>query len=305
MEKNDRAALRTVSSAPNPPTSYVACEVVRLKGHPQFNEKWLQDRIAENPALLGLGELDLKDKERMQPKAGRLDLLLQDTETKRRYEVELQLGATDESHIIRTIEYWDIEKKRYPQYDHCAVLIAEDITSRFLNVINLFNGTIPFVAIQVKALMVDGKTTLFFTKVIDETQRGLVEEDEEVREESNRAYWEEKAAPGTVALADKLLTYVQTFGPSYALKYNKFYIGLAENGLPDNFVLFRPKKETIRVEVRLDHSKEWQAKLEEAEVDLMEYDTRWNHFRFRLSAEDVDRYKTLLIELFEAAHKGV
>jgi hypothetical protein len=30
--------------------------------------------------------------------------------------------------------------KRYPQYDHCAVLIAE-FTSRFLNVISLFNGT--------------------------------------------------------------------------------------------------------------------------------------------------------------------
>jgi hypothetical protein len=63
---------------------------------------------------------------------GRLDLLLQDVDTNRRYEVEIQLGKTDESHIIRTIEYWDIERKRYPQYDHCAVIIAEDITSRFL-----------------------------------------------------------------------------------------------------------------------------------------------------------------------------
>ena len=25
------------------------------------------------------------------------------------YEKEIQLGATDESHIIRTVEYWDIE----------------------------------------------------------------------------------------------------------------------------------------------------------------------------------------------------
>ena len=84
----------------------------------------------------------------MQPRAGRLDLLLQDPDTQRRYEVEVQLGSTDESHIIRTIEYWDIEKKRYPQYDHCAVLVAEDITSRFLNVVSLFNGTMPLIAIE-------------------------------------------------------------------------------------------------------------------------------------------------------------
>ena len=78
--------------------------------------------------------------------------MTQDRDTKRRYEVELQVGSTDEAHIVRTIEYWDIERKRYPQYDHCAVLIAEDITSRFLNVISLFNGMVPFIAIQMQAL---------------------------------------------------------------------------------------------------------------------------------------------------------
>ena len=68
------------------------------------------------PALLNLGDLVVKDKERRQPHAGRLDLLLQDADTDRRYEVELQLGRTDESHVVRTIEYWDIERRRYPQY---------------------------------------------------------------------------------------------------------------------------------------------------------------------------------------------
>lgn len=131
--------------------SYVKPERLWLKAHPEYTEKWVQELIADDPSILGLGDLVLRDQERVQPRGGRLDMLLQDLETKRRYEVELQLGATDEAHIIRTIEYWDIERKRYPQYDHCAVLVAEDITSRFLNVISLFNGTIPFVAIQMQA----------------------------------------------------------------------------------------------------------------------------------------------------------
>src|SRR3954447_19897890 len=145
---------------------YFKPERVILKTHPEYNEKWVQDRIAEDPTILGLGDLVLRDKERIQPRAGRLDLLLQNPETKRRYEVELQLGATDEAHIIRANEYWDIERKRYPQYDHCAVLVAEDITSRFLNVIGLFNGTIPLIAIQVQALKVADKVTVVFTTVI-------------------------------------------------------------------------------------------------------------------------------------------
>ena len=92
--------------------TYVKFERLLLKNHQQFTERWVQDRIAEDPALLGLGDVILKDKERIQPRAGRLDLLLQGADTSRRYEVEIQLGATDESHIIRTIEYWDIERKR-------------------------------------------------------------------------------------------------------------------------------------------------------------------------------------------------
>ena len=45
-------------------------ERIWLKDHPEVDERWLQDRIGEDPALLGLGDLVLKDKERPQPRAG-------------------------------------------------------------------------------------------------------------------------------------------------------------------------------------------------------------------------------------------
>ena len=128
-----------------------------------------------------------------QPHAGRLDLLLSDPETHTRYEVEIQLGATDEAHIIRTIEYWDVEKSRYPQYEHVAVLVAEDITSRFLNVINLFNKAIPLIAIQMRALDVGGVLTLNATTVLDLARLGLEEEDEP-GQATDRAYWIERGS---------------------------------------------------------------------------------------------------------------
>src|SRR5438132_844320 len=103
---------------------FVKPEKIWLADHPELREKWVQERIADDPSILGIGDLVLKDKERSHPRAGRLDLLLQDSESTHRYEVEIQLGSTDESHIIRTIEYWDIERKRYPQYDHSASLPA-------------------------------------------------------------------------------------------------------------------------------------------------------------------------------------
>ena len=92
--------------------SYVKSEVISMKSHTQFNENWLHEKIKEDSTILGLGDLDVRDHERRQPRAGRLDLLLEDVEQKLRYEVEIQLGQTDESHLIRTIEYWDNERDR-------------------------------------------------------------------------------------------------------------------------------------------------------------------------------------------------
>ena len=137
--------------------SYLKPERISLKNHPDLNELWVQNLIAEDPSILGLGELVLRDRERIQAGSGRLDLLLQEPESASRYEVEIQVGRTDETHIIRTIEYWDLERKRFPQYEHTAVIVAEEITGRFFNVIGLFNGAIPLVAIQMQAVPVSTK----------------------------------------------------------------------------------------------------------------------------------------------------
>jgi hypothetical protein len=77
---------------------------VMLKQHPELTEKRVQQLIASDPALLGLGDLQVKDVERYSPMAVGSTLLLRDALANTRYEVEIQPGAADESHIIRTIE---------------------------------------------------------------------------------------------------------------------------------------------------------------------------------------------------------
>ncbi len=282
---------------------YVRPEHMSLKGHPDFNEKWVQNLIANDPSILRLGELALRDIERMQPRAGRLDLLLQDTDTKRRYEVELQLGSTDEAHIIRTIEYWDIEKKLYPQYEHCAVLIAEDITSRFLNVVSLFNGAIPLIAIQMQALKVGDNLTLVFTKVMDELSRGLIDEDEDAESApTDRAYWEKRATKATVDWADQILEILRSFDPTLNLKYNKFYIGVEKDGQPYNFVTFRPQKKALSFNLKLPQTDDLDTKIDEAGLDTLEYDTRWGFYRLRLTMNDIKTKSEILEQLSKLAH---
>ena len=233
--------------------------------------------------------------------AGRLDLLLQDPDTLRRYEVEVQLGKTDESHIIRTLEYWDIERKRYPQYEHCAVIVAEEITSRFLNVISLFNGHIPLIALKLQAINVDDRIGLLFMKVLDEVQLGLADDDEEVQEPTDRLYWEEKGSVKTVKLADRMLEMIHGFELGYELKYNKHYIGLAQNGQANNFVVFRPQKKALRFEPKLPKSDETTQRLEDAGLEVLAYDRHFGYYKIRLAPEDVERHADFLIEIMQEA----
>ena len=212
-------------------------EPISLRNNPLINEDIIQEYIFENPSVLGLGDLIPIQREKTQPSGGRLDLLLANDNGKR-YEIEIQLGATDPSHIIRTIEYWDMEKKRLPQYDHCAVIVAEEITGRFMNVISLFNGAIPLIALRLSAFQQGEDISLIFTKVLD---RVTIDDEDIVPETTDRNYWEKKSTPKMLKVVDSIFKDLHDIIGDYSLNYNKYYIGMVKDGLSKNFIAFRPK----------------------------------------------------------------
>lgn len=283
---------------------YIKSKKVLLKNHPVLNEKWLQEQIAESPEILGLGEnLEWRDSERKQPTGGKLDLLFADSESGKRFTVELQLGECDPDHIIRTIEYWDIERKRFPQFEHCAVIVAENITSRFWNIINLFNRNIPLIAIQLDVRQIEDKFTLNFIKVLDEIEYGT--EEEETSEPTDRAYWENRSTPEVLSIVDSLKTTLNKFFPDIELNYNKYYIGLKKNNMSDNFLLFKPYKKFFDIRVRKNNvSEETVIKMENAGLILDWKEPQHKRYRIRLSnnKNDLDNEKMSAIEtLFKEA----
>lgn len=198
---------------------------IRSCGHDEF---WLQDQIADNPACLQLGELEVLARERQQASGGRLDILLRDPEDDSMYEVEVMLGETDETHIIRTIEYWDNEKRRWPQRQHFAVLVAETITRRFFNVIQLLSHSIPIIAIQVNIVEANGNRLLHFSKILDTYEEpdepggpGGTEYDED--------FWRQKS-PWTLDTAKALLDATPPSLPGAALNLVQNYIAVEFNG---------------------------------------------------------------------------
>ena len=279
--------------------------VVSMKGDPRFDEQWLHELLKDRPSLLGLGDLDVRDSERRQPSGGRLDLLLSEPDTLTRYEVEIQLGATDESHIIRTIEYWDIEKKRFPQYEHVAVIAAEQVTNRFLNVIHLFNGAIPLIAIQLQLVEVGGAHTLIASRIVDLARLGTDDQDEGTV--VDRAWWEEKSSPVALAIVDDVIAQTNKLvgdeDERYEAKYNKHYIGLSRNGKTTNVIAFRPRRKHVIAEFKIAEDDPAASSLEEAGLDVIPYDSRWGNFRIRLVPGDREKYREQLDPLTRRAHE--
>lgn len=270
----------------------VSLENISLKNNQQIKEDKIQSFIYDHPDVLGLGNLIGLGREKRQPSGGRLDILLRDEDDSIRYEVEVQLGATDPSHIIRTIEYWDTERKRYPQYDHCAVIVAEEITGRFFNVISLFNGAIPLIALQMKAVKYGDDIALSFTKVIDRIV--AAKDDEEQEQPTDRGYWEKQTSTKIMSEIDKIFKSLGDIVSGFTLKYNKGYIGLSKDGISRNFLWFSPKKAFIKIGLKIEESSTIIQELENDGLDIT-YNPKWKELKLKINDfETYNKHKTII-----------
>lgn len=154
------------------------------------------------------------------------------------------------------------------------------------------------------ALKIGDQISLAFTTVLDEMPLGLVDEDEEVPEATDRPYWEDRASKTTLSLADELLEILKEWDNRLELKYNKYYVGLARDGRPDNFVEFYPKKKWLTVEPKLDRSNELEARIEEKGLDLVDYLAGRRRYRIRLVEGEVEEHRAFLRDLLKEAHES-
>ena len=270
---------------------------------PEINESIIQKMIADNPSVLGLGDLEHIQREKVQDTGGRLDILLRNPDTGKRYEVEVQLGQVDPSHIIRTLEYWDVERKRYPQYEHCAVIVAEDITNRFFNVISLFNGFIPIIAIQMNAYCVGNDYGVIFTRILDQSKPRVYDEDEVKSVPADRQYWE-KQFQNTIKCADLILEIINEVSEkTYELNYTKPYIGLRLNKKATNFIWIHLTQKYMWVDFKADDDGARIDNLKEKFNDVSYSKENSYHIQIYLDGFKSDEKKSILKELAKEAER--
>jgi hypothetical protein len=270
-----------------------------------LDEKWLQDRIIDDPSLLGLGDLEIAGREHRQPVGGRIDFLMRDADAEIFYEVEVMLGALDESHIIRTIEYWDVERQRRPQFDHRAVIVAEQITSRFFNVLRLLNRAVPLIAIKLGAFPVgDNNVVLHPVTVLDVIEEIADDERVDPVEQTDRAYWERKSAPASLAIMDKVISLFRNGGSEPKLTYNRHHVAMATTGY--NFCWFHPRKTPghCHMECRVDSETREPMLLSLQSKAIDASPRRTHNISFSITTKGLEDNSTAVIDVLRTAEKS-
>lgn len=265
-----------------------------------LNEKWLQDRIEEDPSILGLGDLQLIRRERHQSSGGKLDFLLYDPDQEIRFEVEVMLGSLDESHIIRTIEYWDIERQRYPTYEHRAVIVAEEITARFFNVIRLLNRAVPLIAVQLTAFPLATDEIVLHGVIVLDVYEEAEPEESEPEEKTDRRYWENRASPSALSALDSLVAMVNAEIAPARVTYNKGHVALGTSGR--NFCWLHPPRAAshchVRVKTEADIREEQIRSFEETGLYVRPFQRRL--ITLKLAPKDIETHRSIILELLRS-----
>ena len=128
------------------PSQFGAGNPARSRGGANA-EQSLVERINEDPIVLGLGDLDLK---RASWRSRQISLLPESPAELVLFVVELHLGPTDDRHVIRVVERWLTERKRQRMKRCSAVLVAEEIAPRYVNILKLVSRVVPLLALEME-----------------------------------------------------------------------------------------------------------------------------------------------------------
>ena len=98
----------------------------------------------------------------------------------------------------------------------------------------------------------------------------------------------QRGTPKTVAIADKLLSYIHEFDPDAELNYNKFYIGLKINSRSKNYAIFLPKKNFIGLEIKMPQTEENDEIINQAEIANLDYSKRYGYYWLSIYVRDLE-----------------
>ena len=279
-------------------------EVLNLKKHPNYSETWLEETICCEPSILRLGDIKIMERQRRQKDGiARVDLIAQSEDKTEIFVIEMMLGPLDSSHIVRSVEYWLREQKRFarkPEVEVKAVLIAEQICdSRFKDVVRFLCDRMPLTVKEVAAIQVGDMLTLHCTTILDSSD----EQSEDITvqpPQTSLESWEHEH-PATLQGAKWFLQHLQFLDPAAVLNFARSTISIRLGSTGNLCMRFRPSAHgSFRARAWISDAEIWRDRLRAQGLRLSGSEDAEDWVRMILTPEDISRHESTLNELCAA-----
>ena len=275
-----------------------------LKSHSELSEKWVQERIAEDPVFLGLGDVILKDKERInRARVGSTCCFRTPRQT---------AGTKSKSSSARPTRPHHPDHRILGHRTEAVPAVRPHRRDRrrgyhqpLLNVISLFNGIDSAHRHPNERLRSANKFALVFTTVLGSPASASSTRTRRRPEVTDRAYWENRSSKETSPLADELLeTRPQVRsgdGPSSTTSSTSVWRRTGSQTTSWSLGHARASSGLNRACPSLPNWRRSSKTLDSTSWSTTRGGTR---YRIRLTKNDLKKHAELLTELLKSAHEN-
>jgi hypothetical protein len=129
-----------------------------------------------------------------------------------------------------------------------------------------------------------------------------LEPDEVEGEIADRSYWTAKAPDGILKILDQCLIVLNSVDRDLALNYSQRYIGIAQKGKANNFIIFIPKQNFVWTSVRINDIAYWVSQLTSNNYKILSVGKQGKRFKFRITSNNIQNNRAILDKLLQAAY---
>lgn len=282
-----------------------------------YDEIWLQNWLAEDPARLGLGEVKIIAQELTAPLGGSLDVLAADGDTY--YSVEVQLGEVDASHSFRVFDYWARNRGRFEGKTHVAVLVVESATGRYRPALEALAEYLPLVVVELRAWRGEAEVILAPETVVINHNLDVAGPAGTVSGEARtEADWKASITPEAWAFHEAFVAWTRANLGEVRVDYSpKSYVGVRRGRRvwaplwfrQDGAYIYLPDPDGLRGEQQSPAMDEFQERLRQVGLEASwqpTYNAGANPVPIRLQKADLDKpiVRELLRATFEILDPG-
>jgi hypothetical protein len=282
-----------------------------------YDEIWLQNWLADDPARLGLGEVRIVAQELTAPRGWSLDILAADGDIY--YSVEVQLGEVDASHSFRVFDYWAHNRMRFEGKTHVAVLVVESAAGRYRPALEALAEYLPLVVIELRAWRGLAEVILVPETVVINQNLDVAGPAGTVSGEArSEADWEASITPEAWAFHDEFIAWTRANLGEVRVDYTpKSYVGIRRGRRVwaplwfrrDGATIYLPDPDGLRGEQQSPAMDEFQERLRKEGLETTwqpTYNAGANPVPIRLRKADLARpvIQDLLRATFEILAPG-